>query len=43
MKGDEKQIREGGCEAYIAKPISVVNFLRTVRRLLNQEQVTRIA
>jgi two-component system cell cycle response regulator DivK len=43
MKGDEEQIREGGCEAYIAKPISVVNFLRTVRRLLNQEQVTRIA
>jgi two-component system cell cycle response regulator DivK len=43
MKGDEEQIREGGCEAYIAKPISVVNFLRTVRRLLNQEQATRIA
>ena len=43
MKGDEEQIRKGGCEAYIAKPISVVSFLRTVRRLLNQEQVTRIA
>ena len=43
MKGDEKQIREGGCEAYIAKPISVVDLLRTVRRLLNQEQATRIA
>jgi two-component system cell cycle response regulator DivK len=43
MKGDEEQIREGGCAAYIAKPISVVNFLRTVRRLLNQEQATRIA
>ena len=43
MKGDEEQIREGGCEAYIAKPISVVNLLRTVRRLLNQEQATRIA
>ena len=26
MKGDEEKIREGGCEAYIAKPISVVEF-----------------
>src|SRR5881296_4260967 len=23
MKGDEQKIRDGGCEAYIAKPISV--------------------
>ena len=30
MKGDEQKIREGGCEAYIAKPISVTSFLRTV-------------
>src|SRR5579872_1889372 len=35
MKGDEEKIREGGCEAYIAKPISVVNFLQTVARFLN--------
>src|SRR5437016_2602604 len=34
MKGDEEKIREGGCEAYISKPISVVNFLETVRRFL---------
>jgi two-component system cell cycle response regulator DivK len=34
MKGDEEKIREGGCEAYIAKPISVGNFLETVRRFL---------
>ncbi len=34
MKGDEEKIREGGCEAYIAKPISVANFLRTVERFL---------
>jgi two-component system cell cycle response regulator DivK len=32
MKGDEEKIREGGCEAYIAKPISVSNFLETVAR-----------
>lgn len=35
MKGDEEKIREGGCEAYIAKPISVTNFLETVERFLN--------
>ena len=34
MKGDEEKIREGGCEAYIAKPISVAQFLETVRRFL---------
>ena len=34
MKGDEEKIREGGCEAYIAKPISVANFLQTVERFL---------
>ncbi len=34
MKGDEEKIREGGCEAYIAKPISVTNFLETVRKFL---------
>ena len=30
MKGDEQKIREGGCEAYISKPISVINFLQTI-------------
>ena len=35
MKGDEEKIRQGGCEAYIAKPISVTNFLETVQRLVN--------
>ena len=35
MKGDEEKFREGGCEAYIAKPISVANFLATVERFLN--------
>ncbi len=35
MKGDEEKIREGGCEAYLAKPISVQNFLETVRRFLD--------
>jgi two-component system cell cycle response regulator DivK len=31
MKGDEERIREGGCEAYLSKPISVSKFLETVR------------
>lgn len=34
MKGDEEKIRQGGCEAYIAKPISVANFIETVQRFL---------
>ncbi len=35
MKGDEEKIREGGCEAYIAKPISVTQFIETVKRFVN--------
>ena len=35
MKGDEEKIREGGCEGYIAKPISVPTFLETVAEFLN--------
>jgi two-component system cell cycle response regulator DivK len=30
MKGDEQKIRDGGCEAYISKPISVASFLSTI-------------
>ena len=32
MKGDEQRIRQGGCEAYISKPISIASFIATVRR-----------
>ncbi len=32
MKGDEEKMREGGCEAYIAKPISVTQFIDTVKK-----------
>ncbi len=35
MKGDEEKIRAGGCEGYIAKPISVANFLATVKGYLD--------
>jgi len=34
MKGDEEKIRQGGCEAYIAKPISITTFIETVDRYL---------
>ena len=36
MKGDEEKIREGGCESYIAKPISVANFVETVKKFLER-------
>ena len=34
MKGDEERIRQGGCEAYISKPISVPNFIQTIKTYL---------
>lgn len=34
MKGDEEKIREGGCEDYISKPISVTRFLDVIQRYL---------
>ncbi len=34
MKGDEERIREGGCEAYISKPISIGSFIQTIRRYI---------
>jgi two-component system cell cycle response regulator DivK len=34
MKGDEQKIREGGCEDYISKPISVTNFIETIQKHL---------
>jgi two-component system, cell cycle response regulator DivK len=36
MKGDEERILEGGCEAYLSKPISVMSFLDTVKRFLGE-------
>ena len=39
MKGDEERIREGGCEAYLSKPISVAKFLETVRTYVGAARV----
>ena len=38
MKGDEQKIREGGCEDYISKPISVVNFMDVINRYLGNDE-----
>lgn len=35
MKGDEQKIREGGCEDYISKPISVVGFMEVIKKHLD--------
>src|SRR5919107_4656930 len=37
MKGDEERIREGGCEAYLSKPISVAKFIATVKTYLDAD------
>lgn len=37
MKGDEEKIRQGGCEDYISKPISVVSFLETINKYLEKK------
>jgi two-component system cell cycle response regulator DivK len=37
MKGDEEKILQGGCEAYLSKPISIVKFLETVRNYLKEQ------
>ncbi len=36
MKGDEERIRNGGCEAYIAKPISIPDFISTIRQFIGE-------
>ncbi len=35
MAGDKEKFLEGGCDAYIPKPISIPNFLQTVERFTN--------
>jgi two-component system cell cycle response regulator DivK len=34
MQGDEERIRQGGCEAYLSKPISIAKFMETIRRFV---------
>ena len=34
LKGDESKILQSGCEAYLAKPISITHFLETVESFM---------
>ncbi|MBM3558239.1 MAG: response regulator, partial [Alphaproteobacteria bacterium] len=36
MKGDEDWVLQGGCDGYIAKPISVIPFVQTVKKFLGE-------
>ena len=38
MKDDEEKILRAGCEAYISKPISITNFLETIKQFLEQSE-----
>jgi two-component system, cell cycle response regulator DivK len=40
MKGDEQRIRQGGCEAYISKPIAIQSFIGTVRKFAGEVQAS---
>ncbi len=35
MAGDREKILEGGCDAYISKPISISKFLQTLKRYVD--------
>jgi two-component system cell cycle response regulator DivK len=37
MKDDKQKILDSGCEAYVAKPISINPFLETISKYSNQE------
>jgi two-component system cell cycle response regulator DivK len=37
MKGDENKIREGGCEAYVAKSIRIDELVGVVQRFIGGE------
>ncbi len=41
MKGDEQRIRQGGCEAYISKPIAIQTFIGTVRKFAGEVQCSK--
>lgn len=36
MKGDEDKIRQGGCEDYVSKPISITDFIEVVQKHLGK-------
>ena len=40
MRQDERLVREAGCEAYMSKPIQMMPFIDTVRRLTGPRTAT---
>ena len=36
MPGDEERIRAGGCDGYMAKPISIPHFVQAISRFLGR-------
>ena len=41
MEGDDKKVREAGCDGYITKPIDTRNFLQTVTDFLNGSEYSK--
>lgn len=37
MKNDEEKILHAGCEGYVSKPISIVDFLSSVKKFLDRD------
>ncbi len=37
MAGDKEKFLENGCDAYIPKPISILEFLKTIDLLLTEQ------
>src|SRR5262244_3298982 len=35
MTADNERIRKGGCDAYLSKPMSVVDFFKTIEQFLS--------
>ncbi len=38
MKGDKEKFRDGGCDGYISKPISITKFLQILERVLAESE-----
>ena len=39
LEGDEERMLNGGCDAYISKPISVPKLLQTIQRLVAEKGI----
>jgi hypothetical protein len=40
MRQDERLVREAGCEAYMSKPIQMMPFIDTVKKLTGRTAAT---